>query len=175
MKVSEPLKLGEDAVEELLEQNLMTSLRLSQMTAKRMILQAEKSPDGAGAIGTIVNLSSIAATRTQSCLLGYSIACAAVDQMTRSLAVALAPKGIRVNAMAIGSVLSASLQNALKDQPDFRAVIEQGTPLGRVADASQLVETVQYLASDASSFVTGQILTVDGGRSLIDVVAAPAH
>lgn len=175
MKISDPLKAGDDAVEELLDQNLFTSLRLSQMTAKRMILQAEKSGDSGRAIGTIVNLSSIAASRTQACLLGYSIACAAVDQMTRSMAVALAPKGIRVNAVAIGSVLSASLQNILKDHPDFRGIIEQATPLGAVAQATQLVDTVQYLASDASSFVTGQILTVDGGRSLIDAVNVPAH
>lgn len=175
MKISDPLKVGEDAVEELLNQNLFTALRLSQMTAKRMILQAEKNPDHSGPVGTIVNLSSIAATRTQPWLLGYSIACAAVDQMTRSMAVALAPKGIRVNAVAIGSVLSGSLQTALKEHPDFRSAIEQGTPLGRVAPATELVDTVQYLASDASAFVTGQILTVDGGRSLIDAVAAPAH
>jgi 7-alpha-hydroxysteroid dehydrogenase len=107
--------------------------------------------------------------------MGYSIACAAVDQMTRSLAVALAPKGIRVNAVAIGSVLSASLQNALREEPEYRSIIEQGTPLGTIAPASELVETVQYLASDASAFMTGQILTVDGGRSLVDAVSAPAH
>lgn len=175
MKLSDPLKIGEDAVEELLDQNLITALRVSQMTAKRMILQAEKNPDRSGPVGAIVNLSSIAATRTQPGLLGYSIACAAVDQMTRSMAVALAPKGIRVNAVAIGSVLSGSLNAMLKDMPDYRGIIEHGTPLGRVAPASELVDTVQYLASDASAFVTGQILTVDGGRSLIDAVPAPAH
>ena len=175
MKISNPLKVGEDAVEELLDQNLFTALRLSQMTAKRMILQAQTLPDHTGPMGTIVNLSSVAAVRTQGCLLGYSIACAAVDQMTRSLAVALAPKGIRVNAVAIGSVLSASLQTALRENPDFRGLIEHGTPLGRIAPATELVETVQYLASDASAFVTGQILTVDGGRGLIDAVGVPAH
>ena len=99
----------------------------------------------------------------------------AVDQMTRSMAVALAPRGIRVNAVAIGSVLSGSLQAALKSEPDWRGLIEAGTPLGRVAPAAEIVETVQYLASDASSFLTGQVLTVDGGRSLLDAVAAPAH
>jgi 7-alpha-hydroxysteroid dehydrogenase len=178
MRVSEPLKVEEDAVDEMLQQNLMTSLRLSQMTAKRMIKQADLLGETEGPrppAGSIINLSSIAASRTQTCLLGYSIACAAVDQMTRSLAVALAPKGIRVNAVAFGSVLSGSLQAALKDEPDWRGIIEAGTPLGRIAPASELVETVQYLASDAASFLTGQILTVDGGRSLLDPIAAPAH
>lgn len=178
MRMSEPLKVDEDAVEEMLQQNLMTSLRMSQMTAKRMIAQAAalRESDGPQSpAGSIVNLSSLAATRTQTCLLGYSIACAAVDQMTRSLAVALAPKGIRVNAVSFGSVLSGSLQAALKEEPDWRGAIEAGTPLGRIAPASELVETVQYLASDASSFLTGQVLTVDGGRGLLDAVAAPAH
>lgn len=175
MKVSDPLKVEEDAVEEMIQQNLMTSLRLSQMTAKRLIKQAEALGEGEQPTGSIINLSSIAATRTQGCLMGYSIACAAVDQMTRSMAVALAPQGIRVNAVAFGSVLSGSLQAALKHEPDWRGLIEAGTPLGRVAPASEIVETVQYLASDASSFLTGQVLTVDGGRSLLDVVSAPAH
>lgn len=175
MKVSEPLNMTADAVDELLQQNLLTSLRMSQMTAKRMIAEAERTPDHSGPVGVIVNLSSIAASRTQPQLLGYSIASAAVDQMTRSLAVALAPMGIRVNAVAFGSVLSASLQHALKEAPDDRAMIEAGTPLGRIAPATELVETVQFLASEASGFMTGQILTVDGGRSLIDVVCAPPH
>ena len=174
MGQSEPLRVGDDAVEHLLQQNLITSLRLSQMAAKRMIAQAGKVAGG-GAIGAIVNLSSIAATRTQPELMGYSIAAAALDQMTRALAVALAPKGIRVNAVAFGSVLSASLAAALAEHPDHWAQIEAGTPMGRIAAAAELAETVQFLASDAAAFITGQIVTVDGGRSLLDAVRVPAH
>ena len=170
--MSDPLSVEQDGVETLLQQNLMTSLRMTQMTAKRMIKQA--GPDGVAA-GSIINLSSIAATRTQPSLLAYSISCAAVDQMTRSLAVALAPRGIRVNAVAFGSVMSASLQNSLTDHPDYRDVITAGTPQRRIAEAAELAETVQFLASDAAAFMTGQILTLDGGRSLIDPVNAPAH
>lgn len=175
IRVSDPLKVEEDAVDEMLQQNLITSLRVSQMTAKRMIKRAESAAEGEPATGSIINLSSIAASRTQKCLLGYSVACAAVDQMTRSLAVTLAPNGIRVNAVAFGSVLSGSLQHSLKENPEWRGLIETGTPLGRIAPASELVETVQYLASDASSFMTGQILAVDGGRGLIDPVSVPSH
>lgn len=174
MALSDPLCAEDDAVDMLLDQNLLTSLRLSQMTAKRMIQQAEKAGTE-GMIGCIVNLSSIAAHRTLPNLLGYSISCAAVDQMTRSLAVALAPKGIRVNAVAFGSVMSASLQGALKENPDWRDVIEAGTPLSRIAAADEVAEVAHFLASDASSFMTGQVVTVDGGRSLLDAVGAPAH
>jgi 7-alpha-hydroxysteroid dehydrogenase len=172
--LSEPLHIENDGVEALLQQNLITSLRMSQLTAKRMIAEAARLGEEK-ANGTIINLSSIAAVRTQAELMGYSIACAAVDQMTRSLAVALAPKGIRVNALAFGSVMSASLQHGLKENPGYRDIITECTPLGRIASAQELVETCQYLASDASSFMTGQVLTIDGGRSLIDPVAAPAH
>lgn len=177
--LSDPLDPEKDCVESLIDQNLMTALRLSQMTARRMIARAGKDrteDEGeAPMIGAIINLSSLAATRTQAGLLGYSISCAAVEQMTRSLAVALAPKGIRVNAVAFGSVMSASLQAALRDETDWRGVIEGGTPLGRIASADEVAEAVHFLASDASAFMTGQILTVDGGRGLVDAVAAPAH
>ena len=63
----------------------------------------------------------------------------------------------------------------MKSNPALREVIEAGTPLGRIAAADEVAETVQYLASDASSFMTGQIVTLDGGRGLIDRVIAPGH
>ncbi|MEQ8895875.1 MAG: SDR family oxidoreductase [Roseovarius sp.] len=173
MLVSDPLNPDDDAVEQLLSQNLMTSLRTSQLVAKRMIKQAEQREGGPA--GTIVNLSSIAARRTHPDLLAFSVSSAALDQMTRSLAVALAPHRIRVNAVAFGSVMSASLQGTLRENRDFRADIEDHTPLGRIASATELAEAVQYLACDSSGFMTGQIMTVDGGRTLLDPVAAPAH
>ena len=126
-------------------------------------------------LGSIVNLSSITAQVTRPELLAYSMAAAAMDQMTRSLALALAPKGIRVNAVAFGSVMSASLKTALKEHPDYRDRIVTGTPLGRIASADEVAETVQFLASDAAGFITGQVLSVDGGRSLLDAAAASAH
>lgn len=172
--VSDPLDPGRDGVELMLQHNLIASLRLCQMTSKRMIAQAEKS-GATGPIGSIINLSSIAATRAQPELLGYSIASAAVEQMTRTLALALAPRGIRVNAVSFGSVLSASLQGMLKEHPEYRASIIEGTPQRRIASAAELAETVQFLASDASAFMTGQVLTLDGGRSLRDAVVAAAH
>ncbi|WP_375688688.1 SDR family NAD(P)-dependent oxidoreductase [Pseudooceanicola sp. LIPI14-2-Ac024] len=173
IRPSEALNPDADEVEFLLQQNLMTALRLSQSVAKRMIKQAEGQTDGPA--GSIINLSSIAARRANPDLLGYSISTAALDQMTRSMAVALAPHRIRVNAVAFGSVMSASLQNALKENGEFREEIESCTPMHRIAAAGELAEAVQYLAGDASGFMTGQIMTLDGGRTLIDPVHAPAH
>ncbi|TNF65382.1 MAG: SDR family oxidoreductase [Rhodobacteraceae bacterium] len=170
---SDPLSPDDDSVIELLNQNLVPALRLTQLVARRMIKQAEGQAEGQ--VGSIINLSSIAARRTHPDLLGYSVSSAALDQMTRSMAVALAPHRIRVNAVAFGSVMSASLQNVLKDNGEYRSDIERHTPLGRIAAPGELADAVQYLASEGSGFMTGQILTLDGGRTLLDPVAAPAH
>lgn len=173
--VADPLNMDDDAVTMLLNQNLITSLRLTQVFAKRMIKQSDEDGQDSGPVGSIINLSSIAARRTQPELLAYSVSSAALDQLTRSMAVALAPHRIRVNAVAFGSVMSASLQGALKEHEDFRDTIIDHTPLSRIASANELAEVAQFLASDGSGFMTGQILTVDGGRTLVDAVTAPAH
>ncbi|ETW11352.1 short-chain dehydrogenase/reductase SDR [Roseivivax marinus] len=173
MVPSDPLDIDDDSVATLLDQNLTTAMRLSQMVARRMIKQSEGQDTPQA--GAIVNLSSIAARRTHPSLLGYSVSCAALDQMTRSMAVALAPHKIRVNAVAFGSVMSASLKDTLKEHREYRGDIEEHTPLGRIAAPEELTEAVQFLVSDAARFVTGQIMTLDGGRTLLDPVTAPAH
>lgn len=171
--LTDALDPDDNTVEELLQQNTLTALRVSQAVARKMIKQADG--ETTGSLGSIVNISSIAARRTHPDLLAYSVSSAALDQMTRSFAVALAPHGIRVNAVAFGSVMSASLKGSLKDHDMIREAIVDSTPLHRIASAGEVSDAVQYLASDASAFVTGQIITVDGGRTLIDPAAVSAH
>lgn len=171
---TDPLDPADKSSKLLMDRNMTAALQLSQHVARRMIKQAEGREDG-GAVGTVVNLSSTVACHSRPELLGYSVAAAAVNQMTRSLALALAPHRVRVNAVALGSVMSASLQGALKDNKDWRHEIEAITPLGRIGSPGELTDVVQFLASDASSFITGQVLTVDGGRSLVDPVTVLAH
>jgi 7-alpha-hydroxysteroid dehydrogenase len=168
-----PLDPDDESMAVMLDQNFLSSLKLSQLVARRMIKQGKGSEKLC--IGTIVNLSSIAAQRTQSELMAFSVSCAALDQMTRSLAVSLAPERVRVNAVAFGSVMSASLQDHLKQHPDQREAILAATPQARIAGPTEVAEAVQFLASDSSAFVTGEILTVDGGRSLIDAVSTSLH
>ena len=170
VKASDPLDTDLDVLEQLLRQNVMAGLRMTQIVAKRMIRQAEAEPD-AGAAGAIVNISTLAALHPVPTMLGYSIAYAAQEQATRGMALALAPHRIRVNGVRFGSVMSHELRESLRDKPELRDRIIAATPMGRIAPADELVDTVLYLASDASRFVTGQIVTVDGGRSLADRVA----
>lgn len=173
---SDPLDSDDKAVETLLDQNLMASLRLSQAIARRMISQGEEAGENAQQqLGAIVNLTSIAAVRTQPGLMAFSIASAALEQATRSLAVALAPHKIRVNAVCFGSVMSASFRDALRENPDMRDMVIDGTPLGRIAEASEVAEAAHFLSSSASRFMTGQVVTVDGGRTVVDAVGAPTH
>lgn len=174
IQASDPLEHDKDQVDAMLAQNLLAPLRMSQAVAKQMIRQSD-DPEDRTPRGAIVNLSSIAARRTQCGLLGYSVAAAGVEQMTRSLAVSLAKERIRVNSVAFGSVMSASLQNVLRDDDALRRRIVESTPMGRIASANELARTVQFLASDAASFITGQVIDVDGGRTLIDPVVGPAH
>ncbi len=151
---ADPLDVDDKTVQLLLDQNLMTSLRLSQAVAARMMKQGENMGDAdqGEPLGAIVNLSSIAGTRTQpGGLMAFSIASAALDQMTRSLAVALAPHRIRVNAVSFGSVMSASLMDALRETPERRVDVIEGTPLGRIASANEVAEAVQFLSSDGGA------------------------
>lgn len=157
----------------LLEQNLMTAMHLTQQVARRMIKQAEGREDGQ--VGSIINLSSIAARQIQPELMGYSIAASAVQQMTRSMALTLAPHRIRVNAISFGSVMSGSLRTEVADNREWRDDIRSHTPLGRIAAPNELCGAVQFLASENSGFMTGEVMTIDGGRSLLDAVTAPAH
>ncbi|MCY4197929.1 MAG: SDR family oxidoreductase [Rhodobacteraceae bacterium] len=163
------------ALEEMIERNLRQNYDLSWLVAKRFVVQAESRAESHDVIGAIVNVSSIAAQRTVPELVEYSISCAAQDQLTRTMALALAPQKIRVNAVSFGSVMSKSLAGQLKENPGHRDEIIDATPLGRIAEAEDVAEAVQFLVSGSSRFITGQILNVDGGRSLLDRARSPYH
>ena len=139
-----------------------------------MIKQADEEEND-GPAGAIVNLTSIASSRTLPKLTGFSTVSAALDQMTRSLAVSFAKYKIRVNGIAIGSVKSATLRDALQENEDLRDMLIAATPAGRIAEPDEAAEAALFLASPQASFITGQILAIDGGRSLIDPLATPAH
>lgn len=112
--------------------------------------------------GSIINISSLAARLAMSNLPAYSAAKGGVEAFTRASAKELAPT-IRVNAIAPGFVITPQNTETYAEGTEKRTKIDERTPLGRVAEREEMVGPAIFLASDASSYVTGEVLTVDGG------------
>ncbi len=110
--------------------------------------------------GCIVNISSIWGQRGASCEVAYSATKAALIGLTRSLAMELAPSGIRVNCVAPG-VIHTDMVEVLGQET--LASLAQETPLGRLGTPEDIAHAVAFLADGRSSFITGQVLTADGG------------
>ncbi len=168
--LGEPLDATADTLAQSFDINVRGPFLLAQAAAKRMLQQevAEGAPRGA-----ILFISSISARRTVPDFLPYSVACAGLDQLTGSLAVALAQHGIRVNAVATGAVMTESLRARLREHPEMREAVISATPMGRIGDPEEAARTALFLVSDQASFVTGQVIAVDGGRDRLDPLASP--
>lgn len=113
--------------------------------------------------GSIVNVASMGSFVALSETAAYSASKAAVLQLTRSLAVEWADRGVRVNALAPGFFITPLNADILAEGTERRRRVEESTPLGRVGDVDELIGAVAFLLSDSSSFVTGTSITVDGG------------
>ncbi|HET7218127.1 MAG TPA: glucose 1-dehydrogenase [Vicinamibacterales bacterium] len=119
--------------------------------------------------GAIVNVSSVAGLRSFPGVLAYCVSKAAVDQLTRCAALELAAKGVRVNAVNPGVVISNLHRRSGMDDASYAAFIERskGThPLGRPGTPAEIADLIFYLASDAAAWITGETISIDGGRHL---------
>jgi NAD(P)-dependent dehydrogenase (short-subunit alcohol dehydrogenase family) len=131
--------------------NLRGPLRLTALAAEHM-------PRG----GSVINISSTASLHPSSVTVVYAAAKAGLNALTKAMANELGPRGIRVNAIVCGAFHTDSLHAALPSE-DLRAQMAAQVSLGRIASADEIVGTALYLASDASSYTTGELIVLDGG------------
>ncbi|HEX9308101.1 MAG TPA: SDR family oxidoreductase [Anaeromyxobacter sp.] len=141
-----------EQIDGVLATNLGGALHLTRAVLRKMLVQKTG--------GSIVNISSIIGLRGYSGLAAYAATKGGMDAMTRSLARELGPRGIRVNSVAPG-YLETEMTHGLDDVQHQQIV--RRTPLGRLGRPEDVVGTVRFLLSDASRFVTGQVIAVDGG------------
>lgn len=113
--------------------------------------------------GSVINISSVAATSSPATTTVYSATKAAVDSVTRSLAKELGPRQIRVNSINPGMVETEGVQSKGIHESDFRKVVEAATPLGRIGQPQDVAPAVVFLASPESSWITGETLYISGG------------
>ena len=149
------LELSEDGWDRVLNTDLKGYYLCSQAVGKRMVDQKR---------GNIINIASIAAIKAAPEMGAYCIAKAGVVMLTRVLAVELAKYNIRVNAIA-PYMVKTKFSQPLWSDPETLKELESEIPLGRLAETSDIIGAVLFLASDASSYITGHTIIVDGGLS----------
>jgi len=136
--------------------NLSSTFKVCRAVGRHMLAQGG---------GSIINLSSTAGMRGRAGNAPYSAAKAAVINLSRALAMEWAPKGVRVNVLAPGRFLTP-LTEAEMSVPEKYAAFVRQVPLGRIGKPEEIQDIAVWLASDASAYVTGSTITLDGGQTL---------
>jgi glucose 1-dehydrogenase len=153
------LDLAEADFDRVLRVNLKGTFLVGQVAARRMVAQvnAGKPP------GAIINMSSINAVVAIANHAPYCASKGALDQLTKAMALALAPHGIRVNAIGPGSIMTDILKAVATDKNAKRAILAR-TPLGRIGEPDEIAGIAVFLASKDASFISGETIYADGGR-----------
>jgi NAD(P)-dependent dehydrogenase (short-subunit alcohol dehydrogenase family) len=165
------LELTEQEFDRILGVNLRGAFLMGQAVAREMVKQAvAKATAPAGAI---VNMSSVNALFALPDHVAYSISKGGINQLTKAMAIALAPYRIRVNAVGPGTISTPLLQGVIKDAA-FRTKVLSRTPMGRFGEPQEIAAIVAWLASEQASYVTGTTVYADGGRLPLNYVVPVA-
>ncbi len=149
----------DDAWDRMMDINVRAPFRLMRAAVPHLV--ASK--------GAVVNVSSVAGLRSFPNILAYAVSKAAVDQLTRCAALELAARGVRVNAVNPGVVVTQLHRRAGMDDHKYAAFLDRSKethPLGRPGRPDEIAELISFLASSRSSWMTGETIAIDGGRHL---------
>jgi glucose 1-dehydrogenase len=167
-KAADFLEITEADWDAVIAVNLKGSFLVGQAVARAMT----HNRDGQG-FGTIVNMSSVNGTLAIPSIASYNASKGAINQLTRVMALALVGRGIRVNAVAPGTIATELARSAVLTSEDASNRIMSRTPMKRLGEPSEIADVVAFLASDASSYMTGEIVVVDGGRMALNYTMPP--
>jgi NAD(P)-dependent dehydrogenase (short-subunit alcohol dehydrogenase family) len=163
-KAADFLDITEADWDAVIDVNLKGSFLVAQAVARAMV---------AAGGGAIVNMSSVNGTMAIPSIASYNASKGGVDQLTRVMALALADRGVRVNAVGPGTIATELARAAVLGSDEARARILSRTPLRRLGEPAEVADAVAFLLSDAASYITGEIVYVDGGRRALNYTMPP--
>jgi NAD(P)-dependent dehydrogenase (short-subunit alcohol dehydrogenase family) len=158
-KACDFLDITEADFDAVLRVNLKGAFLVAQAVAREMARAGR---------GSIINMSSVNGTLAIPSIASYNVSKGGINQLTRVMALALADKGIRVNAVAPGTIATELAAKAVLTSEEAKARIMSRTPLRRLGEPAEIADTVAFLSSDAASYITGEIMVVDGGRMALN-------
>ena len=162
-KAADFLEVTEADFDAVLRVNLKGSFLVGQAVAREMAKLGR---------GSIVNMSSVNSMLTIPNISSYNVSKGGINQLTRVMALALADKGIRVNAVAPGTIATELAAKAVLTSDEAKARVMSRTPMKRLGQPHEVADLIAYLASDASSYITGEIVFIDGGRMTLNYTVA---
>jgi len=164
------LEITEKDFDRVIKVNLKGAFLVAQAVARQMVEQLnttdkadKKSKETPVSPGTIINMSSVNAVLAIPTQVPYTISKGGVNQLTKVMALSLAPHGIRVNAIGPGSIMTDILKAVANDKEASDRIMSR-TPLGRIGDPEEIASIAAFLASKDASYITGQTIYADGGR-----------
>ncbi|MGZ5272052.1 MAG: SDR family NAD(P)-dependent oxidoreductase [Ramlibacter sp.] len=158
-KAADFLDVTEADFDAVLRVNLKGAFLAGQAVAREM---------AAAGRGAIVNMSSVNGVLAIPTNASYNVSKGGINQLTRVMALALADKGVRVNAVAPGTIATELAAKAVLTSDEARTRIMSRTPMKRLGEPSEIADVVAWLASEAASYVTGEIVVADGGRMTLN-------